>query len=264
MKIAYSFGQNPHFQQKAARPRNPSSAIPTTRSSAATSTRWPTTRRRRPSTPAPVTSTAARATARNATGCAALTTPRRTRGTGRCKCRRTPTHATNPAASISSMVSSTGSPMPTARRPRPALRPRHFPLRPGRPRRQSKAHADFRCQVRTGHDDHRRRSHRGPGIRRRNPCDTGFIFSPDLGKTWAQYDLKEFGDRSGVRVNPREQRRLVPCRSENRLDGSRRSVVHQTQNAFPLVEYQKLSHTFSLLRSCRLISPARQVTALWR
>jgi len=36
-----------------------------------------------------------------------------------------------------------------------------------------------------------------------NPCDTGFIFSPDLGKTWAQYDLKELGDRSGVRVNPR-------------------------------------------------------------
>ncbi|MEY4939142.1 MAG: hypothetical protein RIQ93_877 [Verrucomicrobiota bacterium] len=36
-----------------------------------------------------------------------------------------------------------------------------------------------------------------------NPCDTGFIFSPDLGKTWGQYDLKEFGDRSGVRVNPR-------------------------------------------------------------
>jgi len=36
-----------------------------------------------------------------------------------------------------------------------------------------------------------------------NPCDTGFIFSPDLGRTWGQYDLKEFGDRSGVRVNPR-------------------------------------------------------------
>lgn len=36
-----------------------------------------------------------------------------------------------------------------------------------------------------------------------NPCDTGFIYSPDLGKTWAQYDLKQFGDRSGVRVNPR-------------------------------------------------------------
>ena len=36
-----------------------------------------------------------------------------------------------------------------------------------------------------------------------NPCDTGFIFSPDLGKTWALYDLKELGDRSGVRVNPR-------------------------------------------------------------
>ena len=35
-----------------------------------------------------------------------------------------------------------------------------------------------------------------------NPCDTGFLFSPDLGKTWGVYDLKEFGDRSGVRVNP--------------------------------------------------------------
>ncbi len=36
-----------------------------------------------------------------------------------------------------------------------------------------------------------------------NPCDCGILFSPDLGKTWGQYDLKELGDRSGVRVNPR-------------------------------------------------------------
>ncbi len=36
-----------------------------------------------------------------------------------------------------------------------------------------------------------------------NPCDCGILFSPDLGKTWGQYDLKQFGDRSGVRVNPR-------------------------------------------------------------
>ena len=35
-----------------------------------------------------------------------------------------------------------------------------------------------------------------------NPCDCGFLFSPDLGKTWGKYDLKELGDRSGVRVNP--------------------------------------------------------------
>jgi hypothetical protein len=27
----------------------------------------------------------------------------------------------------------------------------------------------------------------------------GFIYSPDMGKTWAQYDLKEFGARSGCR-----------------------------------------------------------------
>ncbi len=35
-----------------------------------------------------------------------------------------------------------------------------------------------------------------------DPDDCGFLFSPDLGRTWGHYDLKEFGDRSGVRVNP--------------------------------------------------------------
>jgi hypothetical protein len=29
----------------------------------------------------------------------------------------------------------------------------------------------------------------------------GFIYSPDMGKTWAQYDLKEFGPRSGCRFH---------------------------------------------------------------
>ncbi len=30
---------------------------------------------------------------------------------------------------------------------------------------------------------------------------TGIIYSPDMGKTWEQYDLKEFGPRSGVRFH---------------------------------------------------------------
>ncbi len=34
-----------------------------------------------------------------------------------------------------------------------------------------------------------------------SPYTTGFIFSPDMGKTWAQYDLKEFGPRSPVRFH---------------------------------------------------------------
>ena len=42
-----------------------------------------------------------------------------------------------------------------------------------------------------------------PHYGRATPSDTGFIYSPDLGKTWAEYDLKEFGERSGVRVSPR-------------------------------------------------------------
>ena len=34
-----------------------------------------------------------------------------------------------------------------------------------------------------------------------SPYATGFIISPDMGKTWAQYDLKEFGKRSGIRFH---------------------------------------------------------------
>lgn len=33
-----------------------------------------------------------------------------------------------------------------------------------------------------------------------SPYHTGIIYSPDLGKTWAQYDLQEFGSRSPVRI----------------------------------------------------------------
>ncbi|WP_145171895.1 sialidase family protein [Rubripirellula lacrimiformis] len=34
-----------------------------------------------------------------------------------------------------------------------------------------------------------------------SPYATGIIFSPDMGKTWAQYDLDEFGQRSGIRFH---------------------------------------------------------------
>jgi len=34
-----------------------------------------------------------------------------------------------------------------------------------------------------------------------SPYHTGFIISLDMGKTWAQYDLKEFGKRSPLRFN---------------------------------------------------------------
>jgi hypothetical protein len=34
-----------------------------------------------------------------------------------------------------------------------------------------------------------------------SPMATGFIYSPDMGQTWAQYDLKEFGRRSPCRMN---------------------------------------------------------------
>ena len=34
-----------------------------------------------------------------------------------------------------------------------------------------------------------------------SPYATGFIISPDMGRTWAQYDLKELGRRSPVRFS---------------------------------------------------------------
>jgi hypothetical protein len=34
-----------------------------------------------------------------------------------------------------------------------------------------------------------------------SPYHTGFIISPDMGKTWSQYDLKQFGKRSPVRFH---------------------------------------------------------------
>ncbi|MEQ9408251.1 MAG: hypothetical protein RIK87_11020 [Fuerstiella sp.] len=34
-----------------------------------------------------------------------------------------------------------------------------------------------------------------------SPYHTGFIYSPDMGRTWAQYDLQEFGKRSPVRFH---------------------------------------------------------------
>ena len=34
-----------------------------------------------------------------------------------------------------------------------------------------------------------------------SPYATGIIISTDMGKTWAQYDLKEFGQRSGIRFH---------------------------------------------------------------
>jgi hypothetical protein len=34
-----------------------------------------------------------------------------------------------------------------------------------------------------------------------SPLDTGIIISLDMGETWAQYDLKEFGKRSPTRFH---------------------------------------------------------------
>jgi len=67
-------------------------------------------------------------------------------------------------------------------------------------------------------------SHAAPA----SPMATGIIISLDLGKTWAQYDLKEFGKRSPCRFNRknREGWFRVDLRSEGY---ARRDDVHQTK-----------------------------------
>ena len=72
------------FPGEGDRARGRSSAIPATRSSAGTFTRWRTIRPSGRSMPAPATSIADTGT--NATGCAAPTTRRPTRGTGKSWC----------------------------------------------------------------------------------------------------------------------------------------------------------------------------------
>ena len=68
-------------------------------------------------------------------------------------------------------------------------------------------------------------AHCGPA----SPMNTGFIISTDMGKTWAQYDLKEFGKRSPHPL-PREERRgLVPRGPEIGLDPAGRGALHQAK-----------------------------------
>ncbi len=83
-----------------------------------------------------------------------------------------------------------------------AVRPRHLPLRPGR-HRQSRRSTRC-CSIRKSNranmiiqDGVILASHCAPA----SPMATGIIVSLDLGKTWAQYDLKEFGKRSPIRFH---------------------------------------------------------------
>jgi hypothetical protein len=40
-----------------------------------------------------------------------------------------------------------------------------------------------------------------------SPYSTGFSYSPDLGATWTEYDLTEFGRRSPARIHPKNAER---------------------------------------------------------
>jgi len=67
---------------------------------------------------------------------------------------------------------------------------------PGGPRQSREAHAAVQPAGRIRRHDHSGRCGAGLPLRPASPLATGFIVSTDMGKTWAQYDLKECGRRS--------------------------------------------------------------------
>ena len=81
------------------------------------------------------------------------------------------------------------------------LRPRDVPLRSGRPDQPRGTHAIVQSRGRIRQHDHPGRSDPGVALCPASPLATGFIVSLDMGKTWAQYDLQEFGRRSPCRFH---------------------------------------------------------------
>ena len=51
-----------------------------------------------------------------------------------------------------------------------------------------------------------------------SPYATGFVISPDMGRTWAQYDLREFGRRSPLRFSKQNYHGYVSLEHEGRED----------------------------------------------
>jgi hypothetical protein len=59
-------------------------------------------------------------------------------------------------------------------------------------------HPRYECAIMLIQDQLILATHLAPA----SPFSTGVILSPDLGRTWVEYDLKEFGRRSPTRIHP--------------------------------------------------------------
>jgi len=59
-------------------------------------------------------------------------------------------------------------------------------------------HPRYECAIMLIQDQLILATHLAPA----SPFSTGVILSPDLGRTWVEYDLKEFGPRSPTRIHP--------------------------------------------------------------
>ena len=229
VKIAYAFGQNPHYPGQrlagrrrdghaAGRPRQPGDLPPHPLRGLQPGRERVLRLHRRLRSSRRGTS---------ATGCGARTTRRRTSGTGRSSCPRVELAVQVAAASTSSTGKSTGSATRTARSRTTAGS--SAATRPTSP--NPEAHTMlFNPEYECGQHDHPGRRDSGVALcARRRRIHTGFIFSPDMGRTWAQYDLQGVRQAVARPLPPEEQRRLVPRGLALGMDRARRGDVHQAE-----------------------------------
>ena len=199
MKIAYAFGQNPHFRDNGSpgggttgtllgNPDNPVLCrhVHTVAYNPAENAFYA------------CTGDVDRGRGTSATGCAAPTTRRRTSGSGRSSCRRS-SNSRYKSGGINFVdgkvywISDANGPKPHDRG--------IFRCDPADIANPEKHTLLFNPQVESGNmiiqDGVILASHCAPA----SPMATGIIVSTDMGKTWAQYDLKEFGKRSPTRFH---------------------------------------------------------------
>ena len=70
---------------------------------------------------------------------------------------------------------------------------------------------------------------------------TGFIISTNMVKTWAQYDLKQFGRRSPVRFHKKNSDGWFRVDSQNRMDRARRGPFYKAETVTRRLTKQPLA-----------------------
>ena len=257
VKIAYSFGRNPNFQEKGRR----AGVVP--RRSEEPGHLPPYSRRdlqsgRAASMPARATSTADTAT--NATGCAASTTPSADRWDWKVLISvnansRYKSGGINFVDGQLYWAADANGPEAARRE----IRSRHLPLRSGGPHRSGEAHAAFRCGIRNGEHDYSGRRDHGRALRPASTFKTGIAYLARHGQDMGRIRPRRIRPAIARPLPAEEQRRLVPRGPAERLDRAGRGVVHQAESimTWPASRYSSTGGKGCELRGVSLVGSAQ-------